>query len=179
MKSKIITLLFILCMPYLLIAQEESHNFKQVEKKHKTSFFLSHTHISEGIKNGKKEWLTVPSFGLDYNYLLTSKWSIGLHNDLVVENFKVQKFADEFELERTTPFVSSIVAGFKPGRFFTYELGFGGEFAKEGNLFLTRIGIEYGLEISEDLELVSNLVYDIKWNHYDSYVLGIGISKLF
>jgi hypothetical protein len=179
MKSKIIVVLIFLLLPCILFAQEAHHELEPIEKKHKMSFLLSHTHISEGVKNGKKEWLTVPSFGFDYNYLLTPKWSIGLHNDLIIETFKVQKASDEILLERTTPIASAFVAGFKPGKSFTYEFGFGGEFAKEGNLLLTRVGIEYGLEITEHLELITNFVYDIKWNHYDSFVIGVGISKLF
>jgi hypothetical protein len=166
-------------LPNFLFAQEEYYKFEPNEKKHKFTFLLSHTHINEGIKNGKKEWLIVPSFTFDYNYILGQKWSLGIHNDLVIETFKVQKSTDEIELERTTPFTSALVAGFKPGKSFTYEFGFGGEFAKEGNLFMTRVGIEYGLEISEHLEFISNFVYDIKWNHYNSFVIGIGVCRLF
>jgi hypothetical protein len=179
MIARILALLLFLGLPNFLIAQERSLDIEKIEKKQSLTFVLGHTHVSEGIKDGKEEWLTLPSFGLDYNYMLSPKFSLGLHNDLVIENFKVQKATDVIELERTAPFASALVAGFKPGKSFTYEFGFGGEFAKEGNLFLTRVGIEYSLEISKDLELVSNLVYDIKWRHYNSYVLGIGICRLF
>jgi hypothetical protein len=154
-------------------AQEE----KTFTKHHCLSFLLSHTYVSQGVIDGDRKWLTLPSVALDYNYFFMPKWSVGLHNDLIIENFKVEKTEEVFE--RTTPIASALTAGFKPGEHFTYQFGLGGEFAKEEDFFLIRFGVEYGLELPKDWELVSNFVYDIKWNAYDSFSIGIGISKSF
>lgn len=53
------------------------------------------------------------------------------------------------------------------------------EFAKEGNYFLNRLDVEYRTEISNGWEVSGSLGYDLKWNAYDTWVLGIGISKSF
>ena len=74
---------------------------------------------------------------------------------------------------------SALVVGFKAGTHFTYQFGLGGEFAKEENFFLTRTGVEYGLELPNEWEFIANFIYDIKWNAYDSFVMGIGVSKSF
>lgn len=155
----------------LSLAQEE----KTFTKHHSFSFLLSHTYVSQGVIDGDKKWLTLPSVSLDYNYVFLPKWSIGLHNDFIFENYKIEKGDEQFE--RSTPIASAITGGFKPGEHFTYQFGLGGEFASEENFFLTRFGVEYSLELPKDWELISNFVYDIKWSAYDSFSVGIGISK--
>ena len=157
--------------------QEKYYDEEETERRHSVSFLISHSHVSQGLKGSESRWLILPSFGFDYNYKLSTMWSIGLHNDMIIESFKILKSDGETELERTRPFVSILTAGFKPGKHFTYQFGFGGEFAKEDDFFLTRLGIEYGWEISERMEIFSNLVYDLKWNNYNSYVIGLGVTR--
>lgn len=44
-------------------------------KKHAISFILSHTHIQSGVDNAKgDDWITAPSFGINYTYLINEKW---------------------------------------------------------------------------------------------------------
>lgn len=154
---------------------QEGH--EQKESPHSISFLISHTHVSQGFEGNESRWLVLPSFGFDYNYKFSPHWSLGLHNDLILESFKILKPDGETELERTRPIVTILTAGYKPGKHLTYQIGLGGEFAKEENFFLTRIGIEYGYEVSENLEVFTNLVYDLKWAYYDSYVIGLGITR--
>jgi hypothetical protein len=157
----------------LSFAQEET-----LKPHHSVGLLIGHTQVRQGANEGNKKWLNLPSFALDYNYFFSEKWSAGLHNDIVIENFKVVDY-DEEVIERSRPLASILTAGYKPGKHFTYQLGLGGEFAKEENLALLRIGAEYGLEISNDWEFIANLVYDLKWNAYDSFGLSVGISKSF
>lgn len=68
---------------------------------------------------------------------------------------------------------------YKPGKHFSYMLGSGGEFAHTGNLFLVRVGVEYGFHISKDWELNGNITNDLKINAYNSWALGMGVTKVF
>lgn len=172
-KHFLIAVLFL--MNNAFAQEQENEIFKP---HHSLGFVVGHTHISEGSKDGDKKWLTFPSFALDYNYVFSPNWSIGLHNDLIIESFKVETSDGEI-LERSSPFASAIVGGYKPGKHFTFQAGLGGEFAKEENFALTRLGVEYGLEIRNGWEFIANVVYDIKWNAYDSWAIGAGISKSF
>ena len=159
---------------FLFFGQEKE---VEVFKKHHTlGFMLSHTNVSQGVNDGEKTWLSLPSFALDYNYVFSSKWSIGVHNDVIIEKFIVET-NNSTELERSTPIASVAVIGYKPWEHFTLEVGLGGEFAKEENLALTRLGLEYSLEMGKDWEFISNFVYDIKWNAYDSFSIGVGVAK--
>ena len=71
------------------------------------------------------------------------------------------------------------VASFKPGKYFSYMLGTGGEFAHTGSFFLVRIGVEYGYHINEKWELNANLINDVKINAYNSFAYGLGITRVF
>ena len=159
-------------------SQESEGKKENFKPYHSISGLLSHTMIKDGIRDGKTEWIAFPSFAFDYNYVFSPKWRIGLHNDLIFEDFIVEN-KEGNELERSEPFASVLVGGFKPGKHFTFEAGMGYEFAKEEDLFLTRIGTEYAVELPNEWEFIVNLVYDMKWNAYDSFAFGVGVSKSF
>ncbi|VXB04641.1 conserved hypothetical protein [Flavobacterium sp. 9R] len=175
---RILLLLLLLMTSGIFLGQSNELETEEKFNKHVFGFMLSHTNISQGIKEGNRKWLSLPSFALDYNFNINSKWQIGLHNDVVIEKFVVST-ADEKELERSTPIASAVVLGYKVGKHFTFQAGLGGEFAKEEDFVLTRFGVEYGVEIRNNWELTTNFSYDIKWNAYDSFSLGIGVCKSF
>jgi hypothetical protein len=163
-------------------SQEVETKSEKFKPYHSITGLLSHTMIKDGIRDGKTEWIAFPSFVLDYNFAFSPKWKIGLHNDIIFEDFIVETTNSEgdiIELERSEPIATVLVGGYKPGKHFTFEAGMGYEFAKEEDLFLTRLGTEYSLELPKDWELIVNLVYDMKWNAYDSFAFGVGISKSF
>jgi len=159
-------------------SQEGESKSEKFKPYHSISGLLSHTIIKDGIRDGKTEWIAFPSFAFDYNFVFSPKWRIGLHNDVILEDFIVEN-KDCNELERSEPFATVLVGGYKPCKHFTLEAGMGYEFAKEEDLFLTRIGTEYALELPKEWELIVNLVYDMKWNAYDSFAFGVGVSKSF
>lgn len=146
---------------------------------HQLGLVLSHAHVFEGIDdNGNQSVLSLPSWGFDYNFILHPKWGIGLHTDLIVEEFKVEKtFKDREVIERSYPIAPAVMGIFKPSEHWSFLLGMGGEFAKEENFVLTRLGVEYGVEISNGWEVIGSFGYDFKWDAYDTWTLGIGISK--
>ena len=175
---KILILLFLCFYSTILYAQE--HEGEPFEPHHGVSLLLSHTNTAQGTEDGKKKWLVLPSWALDYNYFFSPKWSIGLHNDMIIETFKVENHETNNEvIERTRPIASVAVISYKPGKHFSFELGAGGEFAKEGNYFLNRLGAEYALELPHRWEFISNLIWDLKWQAYNSFSIGVGVSKAF
>lgn len=123
------------------------------------------------------------SVGINYNYKFNPKWAIGLHNDIVTEDYAVEEHlksgSENKVIERAFPLASAIVASFKPGKYLSYMLGTGGEFAHTGSFFLIRVGVEYGCHIASKWELNANLVNDIKINAYNSFAYGIGITRVF
>lgn len=158
--------------------RKESTEQEGLRGTHRFSLIISHTHLSQGIKeNNKRSWIVIPSWGFDYDYWIGDHWALGLQNDLMVETFKVED-QDNTVIERTRPFSSIASVIFKPKEHIGFVAGMGGEFAKEENFAVTRFGIEACREMKKDWEFSISLAYDIKWNAYDSWLIGIGIGKL-
>ncbi|MGB5188546.1 hypothetical protein, partial [Robiginitalea sp.] len=56
------------------MASELEDEFEEVEEEESRHFFsimIAHDHVSQGIKNGDRTWLNLPSFMLAYNYMIT------------------------------------------------------------------------------------------------------------
>lgn len=161
--------------------QETNEEEIESSKKHSLAFFLSHSFISQGVIDGDREWLAVPSFALNYNYSFNEKWSLGLHTDLIIEDFVVEREGSNGEvLERELPFSTLIVGSHKLSESFGLALGFGAEWETNESFAVVRIGAEYGIEIPvKEMEVIFAFNYDIIFDAYDSFNLGIGIAKKF
>ena len=164
--------LLIICVG--VIAQE-----KDFQPKSSVSFVISHAHVFNGKDElGKKKALVLPSFGIDFMYQFKPKWSIGLQTDIIIENFKVEKHLSSGEtIERSKPIAPALMGMYKASDHWSFSFGAGAEFSKEANFFLNRFGIEYDVEIPKEWEVFGTLSYDLKWKAYDTWILGIGISK--
>jgi len=138
---------------------------------------LGHTHVSEGKIDGDTKWLALPSWSLNYDYWLSNKLAIGIQNDLILESFIIEHGNQEL-LERSYPIASVPVLLFKSGKRIVLIAGIGAEFAKESTLMMTRFGVEYGFHLPGNWEVSSALVWDNKWNYYNSWGLALTISKI-
>ncbi|WP_442588256.1 hypothetical protein ACSBL2_19640 [Pedobacter sp. AW31-3R] len=163
-----------------LSAQEHTPH-KPAAAAHKFTLAMGHAHIHEGIENDEKKWLMMAAWSLNYDYMFNSKWSLGLHNDVIFEDFSVEEHLadqDETILEREKPLATKLVGSFKTGKHVSIMLGIGDEITKSENLFLSTAGIEYGWHIGDSWEIGAELCYDLKWKSYDTWILGFGISKM-
>lgn len=166
------------------IAQESKEEKEAFSPHHQIGASINHINVFEGKNvDGRNKILSLPAWGLDYNYVFHPKWAIGLHTDFIIEDFMVEKHLEGGEekeiLERSYPIAPAIMGIYKPGEHWGFLLGMGGEFAKEENFVLTRLGTEYSWEIANGWEVFGTVSYDIKWNAYDSWGFGLGIEKNF
>jgi hypothetical protein len=152
----------------------EHHSMKGA---HRLTLGLGHTHVSEGVIDGKTEWIVLPSWSLNYDYGVGEKWAIGLQTDVILETFVIAS-SDGEEFERSRPISLVPVAMFKPGKHFSFIFGVGGEFAREQDFALTRLGVEYGFHLPKNWEVGAALVWDNKWNYYNSWGLAFTVSKI-
>jgi hypothetical protein len=165
-----------------IIAQESKE--KAFSPHHQMGISINHVHVFEGRdEEGNREVLSLPAWGVDYTFQFHKKWAVGLHTDFVIEKFKVEKVyandEDKETVERSYPIAPAVMGIYKPNESWSILLGFGGEFAKEENYFLTRVGLEYGYELPKNWEIFGTFSYDLKWNAYDSWGIGLGIAKNF
>lgn len=164
-------------------SQETSISHQGEHYKNSFSLLVGHAHISQGIQDGRTKWLVLPSWMISYNRNLSEKWSIGVHTDIIIEDFVVEDLSRNAEegatIERSYP-ISLVLAGtYKPLHRLGIILGGGIEYAEEETFGLVRLGLEPNIKINNQYEVIFNLSYDLKFNAYDNWNLGVGIARMF
>lgn len=172
-------------------AHQQSTEPEAHHKKHSLSASLNHTIIFSGVKNSeKRNSIGVPSFGLNYNYALSDRWFIGLHNDIIMEDFLVTRGSNGSQrsesseeeigvIERGRPVSSALMVIFKPIQKLGIMAGAGREFSKHEDYTILRFGLETPIHLPRHWEVFGALTYDIMIDAYSSLTYGIGIAKLF
>jgi len=198
-KLRNLFLIFTFLFVSLVQAQEDKHeahedhqkgHSDESHKKHSISASINHTVIFSGVKDGEtKSYINVPSFGLNYTYFFNHKWAIGLHNDIILEDFLVQSYSDDHSsrssngesvvIERGRPVAMAVMAVFKPIPNLGIMAGGGMEFSSHEDFALIRIGLEAPIHLPKHWEVFGVLTYDIMIDAYSSLTYGIGFAKLF
>lgn len=168
--------MFILSM-FLTHSQETDIAAQGNYYKHRLSLGLGHTHVPAGELADGRDKIAFASWTLDYDYHFNERWAVGIQTDLIMESFIIMRQEDE-EIERDFPFSVASVALFKPFERWSFVGGLGAEFAPGETLAFTRLGAEYGFEISEKWEIGVSLLWDAKWDYYNSWGLAFMISRL-
>lgn len=158
---------------------EKKEGEEQNAPHHRITFMMMNAHLPNVVEiGGSDKNFLVPAYGFDYDYWFNGKWGVGLHNDVILQQYTVEKTGGDKEIVRQFPVSISVVALFKPLKHWVFVTGLGMEFEKNENIGLLDLGIEYGWELPKNWELSLNMKYENKFNAYNSYLFGIGISKL-
>ena len=170
---------------------QDSDSHHQAHKKHLISASVNHTIIFSAIKNAEtKTNLILPSFGVNYTYAFNHKWGIGLHSDIIIEDFVVKGDDSGSErsgsennntatIERGRPISAALMVIYKPLPYLGLMAGAGREFSSHEDFTVIRFGAEVPLHLSHNWELFGVLTYDINIDAYESLTYGIGIAKAF
>ena len=154
----------------------EGGEHHSIAGRHRITLGLGHTHVSQGDVPDGPNFRILASWALNYDYWLTDRWAVGLQNDMIVEEFVIEHGGEEL-LERDRPIAVIPAVLYKPLEWLTLIGGVGVEFAPEENLTLTRIGAEVGWHVAPDWEVGGGLVWDAKWDFYDSFGLEFAVSR--
>ncbi|MDI1353790.1 MAG: hypothetical protein PSX36_02645 [bacterium] len=148
--------------------------------KHRISVLMANSHIPTATNSiGDKSYLVVPTWGLDYDYSFTRNFGMGMHSDIVLQQYKIEEQGDHKIIERSFPVAVNLVGLYKPIKKLSVVFGGGMEFEKTENFKMLVLGLEYGIELPNQWELGINLLYERKIEIYDSWFFGMGFSKLF
>jgi len=154
---------------------EETYETERVSK-HRISIMIGHTHVPKGMVSTGGGPLIIPSWGLNYSFLINEKWAIGWHNDMEISTYVINE-GHGSEIERERPLITSLVGVFKPGKTVGFLAGIGREFEKHQNFWVFRVGIEFEFEINEFWDLSPSLIYDLKESVYDSWSIGLTVGR--
>lgn len=175
--KKYISFLPLLLFSFSLIGQQQHEE----HKKHMITGSIGHAHVGNGVQNGVKRALVLPAWGLNYDFRLSEKWSIGLHNDMIIEEFEFEQEEANIDIinERSRPISSAVTVSYRLTEFIATSVGFGREFAPEQSFNLIRIGIEPFYELPNNFELVGTFSADFRFEAYNAFNIAFGIAKKF
>lgn len=182
--NKLYYLTICLCLFSAIAKSQEHTEHKEANEAvnrphHRITIVMENVHLPKELAyEGTKKNLILPAWGIDYDYWFNGKWGIGLHNDLIIQEYKVEEKEGNTELIRNHPWAVSLVGLFKATEHWGFVGGIGREFEKNESINLFELGLEYGFELPKDWELSLNLKYENKLKAYDSWLFGIGISKV-
>jgi len=147
--------------------------------RHKVTLVLANSFLKNDFEDNPNSILIVPTFGLNYDFFFHQKWGVGFHSDIVAQQYKVETHDGHEELIRENPVALCAVGLFKPISALTLIAGYGVEIETHENIQILRFGVEYGFHLPGNWELGFALEFDRKINTYNSWVFGVGFSKLF
>jgi hypothetical protein len=171
-RMKTWTLLALL-LPFYALAQHAPH--EKSFPHFRIAALIGHTHVP-AIED--KASMFIPSWGLDLEYWFNDAWAIGMHNDIELQTFLIQRDAEE-TLERDYPIVLTLDAIYRPWKGLVFQLGPGIELEKTEDFFLIRAGAEYEFELGHHWDLCPMLFYDNRFNANDTWTIALGVGKRF
>jgi hypothetical protein len=180
-KIKLIVIIISLGLTFTASAQEDEHSNvgKHDHLSHRISLVMANAFINNSFSDETNDILIVPAFGFNYDYFINEKWGLGIHSDILLSQFKIEKHGGDAEIVRENPIALCGMLLFKPHHRWIMFVGYGVEMEKQENFQLARIGAEYGIELPKNWELGFSLEFDYKPEAYNSLLIGIGFSKLF
>ncbi len=151
-------------------------------KKNRLAVFVGYGWVPKG-QGGEREGVTViPALALDYERWVHPRFGIGWYNDFQLTTFVVEREGEHEEedkfLEREYAIVTAVVGVFEVVERLAVFAGPGYEFETTENLFVFKIGAEYGFPLPNRWDLAVGGSYDIR-DAFDSWGLGISIGKRF
>ncbi|MGB6037965.1 MAG: hypothetical protein WBG42_16940 [Cryomorphaceae bacterium] len=178
---QILILLLMVTTSFLFPAGSQAQEAEKTNRpKHRITAMMANSHIpaADNIE-GQNSVFIAPTWALNYDYWLSEKFAIGVHSDLVIQKFEIKNREDGLELERSFPLAVCAVGIYRPFENWSLIFGGGQEFEKTENFAMLCLGVEYGIELPKEWELSFNLIYDNKIDAYDTWMFGVGFSKLF
>jgi len=145
---------------------------------HEIEGFLGSTHIPKGTLDDSGATLILPNISLNYKYWVDERFAIGWYNNIVALTYVINSDTQQ-DLERKTPFTTSIIGVFKPWKNLSIFTGPGLEIDKNKTLFVFRFGLEYGFPLSNDWYLIPRFIFDNLGGNIQAFTVGIGASKRF
>ena len=168
----------LLLTSWTAVAQHKEVDEEKFTKPiHSITLMLGHAFIPNSFSENTNDLLITPSYGFNYDYQPIEKWGVGIHTDIILQQFKVEQNGSNEEIIRENPVSVAGLLFFKPHHQWKILAGFGFELEKHKTFQLIRFGLEYGIEISNHWELGFSIENDYKISGYNNLLLGVNFTK--
>lgn len=146
-------------------------------KRHRIAPLMGFTYVFNRVaeKGNQYTEILVPTIGVNYQFNVSRKWSIGVHSDLEISSYSIIE-SDQQLLERELAFIISFVGIYEFVSNWSVLAGYGMEFETHQNLQVIRLGTEYEVHIRNDWDVSFGLIYDYK-QKYSSFAFTISFGK--
>jgi hypothetical protein len=148
---------------------------------HEVSLNLAHARISHVLNaNNEPRTTVLGAWGIDYHYWLKQAFCLGVQSVWIADDFKVKaRLGKEPEtiLRRNHPLSTCVSLGYSPVKGFSMFVGSGTEYAPEEPLYVSTFTARYTYAMASGFRVGLDLMYSLKWNHYDTWLLGFLVSK--
>ena len=145
---------------------------------HKITLVMAYSFIDNSFLEENDAIRIVPTFGFNYDYFFHARWGFGIHTDILLQQYKVEKHGSHEEILRENPVGIAGMVLFKPNHRWTLMAGYGVEVEKHENFQMVRTGVEYGIALPKHWELGFSLEFDYKINTHNSIMFGVAFSKI-
>ena len=169
-------LLFLLLVPSGHARADQSPAPGSSGISHRLALLIGHTFVPNRLETAG---LFVPSWGLDYEVWFGRDFGLGLHSDIELETFVIEKASGGETLEREYPVVATLDVLWRAMGGLVLELGPGIELEPKESLFVVRGGVSYEIEIQDGWDLAPSAFYDVRPGHFDAWTIGLGVGRRF
>jgi len=171
----------LLCVSLLIILVNQNGYAQEEEEdaglKSNVIISFGYTHVPSGsdeLNASEAGGLWVPSIGIDYMRRISEKWGVGIMLDYELDHYLIV----EKELERENVFIAVAGIAFEPIPHLLLFTGAGIELEHNENLFVYRLGAEYGVHLNHRWLIAPAFFFDWK-EGYDTYALSLGLGYNF
>jgi len=177
-----LAILFVGLLPVTLLSQSHLEDNAHHDHHHSSGFwrmsiFMGHTYLPTNTITGR-ELLVLPSMGLDIEYWFNHTWGIGLHNDLELLTFEIEREEDVF-VDREYPVLLTLDLLWHPQWGLVFYTGPGIELEPNENFFVFRAGVEYEINLGDVWDFYPSVFYDYREDAYDTFTVGLGFGRKF
>ena len=146
----ILTFFLLIISGLALAAQDHEHapgdghpiDTEHNRSGHKITLVMAYSVIDNSFAAETNDILLVPTFGLNYDFFINARWGIGLHTDIMLQQYKVEKHGSHEEILRENPVAICGMAVFKPHHRWILMAGYGVEVEKHESFQMIRAGVE-------------------------------------
>ncbi|MBC7914032.1 MAG: hypothetical protein H7Y07_07915 [Pyrinomonadaceae bacterium] len=172
--SMIAAFVLLTSLPISTIAQSSVPQNQESGGAHKFTFGLGHAYFAEKESGAKN--VAVNAYVLNYDYVINKHWSIGSHNDLLIEG-RTEKLGTSAFYSTERPMVVKAMGLYSPFKNSHFMFGLGDEINRTHNNLIINLGLDYGFPIAEGWEVAGEISFDNKIHGIDSWIVGFGICK--